>query len=85
MGILLVVGFLVTVAGAWFKFKAKSAAVSACISEPIDLKGHGTLRSSSMTDGVLTLIFAKKAGEIEIVTLNSCSGKILSNNKILVD
>jgi hypothetical protein len=86
MGILLVFGFLITLAGAWMKFQGKKGADSkACSESVVELKGKGKLLHSETQDGKIILTFAPKTGEREFVLLDSCTGKQLSNVKILLD
>lgn len=78
MGILLIVGFVITLAGAWMKFKA-GASVS-CNNVTVDMKGRGELANHAFQDGNWVLIFKTKDG-LEIVRVDAC-GKLLNSLKI---
>lgn len=84
MGILLVLGFLITLAGAWMKFQGKKSTDSkACSGSVVELKGKGKLLHSETQDGKITLTFSQKTGEREFITLDSCTGKQLSRVRVV--
>lgn len=86
MGILLVVGFLITIAGAWMKFKAASASISnACKDVTVDLKNRGKLVDKTLSGERLILTFKSPEGGLEIIHVDTCSGKQLNSLKILTD
>lgn len=83
MGIVLVLGFLMVGASVWMKMK--SGIPASCALEPVNLKGRGHVVGTGIDGKNLRIILSHPDGALEVVQVDSCSGKELSTLKILTD
>lgn len=58
---------------------------SECAGGDIDLKGRGMITESHTEDQLLRLTLEKKPGHDEIITIDTCTGKIVGTLKVETD
>lgn len=94
MGILLVIGFLAVMAGAWMKLKAGTApegkTLSAnipanCPGGEVNLQGRGQVVDMAVEGSTLRVALNTPEGQLEMVHFDVCSGKEIGALKITAD
>lgn len=82
LGLMLIGGTLLLAVGLWHKmFNAETAA---CSGGTVDLTGRGRIVDSVVEGKIVRVILEKEGGD-EVVTLDLCTGKILSALSIVAD
>ena len=82
MGVLLVGGMVFIVSVLWQKASEEAlsaAAKASCPGGYADLTGRGVILESQMQDRTLRLMLEKEPGKHEILVLDNCTGKVISN------
>lgn len=86
MGLLLIGGTIVLGAVVWQKLSADPAAAAyACPGGHIDLKGRGFIMESKNEDSMLRLMLEKAPGQLEIIHIDTCNGRITHSFRLETD
>jgi hypothetical protein len=97
LGVMLLVGVAVLIAlavhrpagpGGAIAAEAAPATASECDGKNVDLRGHGAIINSAIDGKVLRVMFADDDDDTErteVVTVDTCTGKVLADVKVMSD